>query len=156
MAEYLSLVMRSAAHSGVAGFIVQFRRCHRDIPLFARLAQAFSYALLMVLPRDCLGQFSDQCDYQSARNLLGKFGLEGHAHTIKMRDLSGGQKARVVFCELSLQAPHVRKRLLRDDVMVAWRDKRTFYFPKEECSKMRCSSEVVSYAPLTHFPSSQI
>ncbi|CAM9755499.1 unnamed protein product [Discosporangium mesarthrocarpum] len=24
-----------------------------------------------------------------------------------MRDLSGGQKARVVFCELSLQAPHV-------------------------------------------------
>lgn len=54
-----------------------------------------------------LFQFSDQCDYQQARNLLGKFGLEGHAHTIKMRDLSGGQKARVVFCELSLQAPHV-------------------------------------------------
>lgn len=52
-------------------------------------------------------QFSDQCDYQQARNLLGRFGLEGHAHTIKMRDLSGGQKARVVFCELSLQAPHV-------------------------------------------------
>lgn len=52
-------------------------------------------------------KFSDQCDYQSARNLLGRFGLEGHAHTIKMRDLSGGQKARVVFCELSLQAPHV-------------------------------------------------
>lgn len=52
-------------------------------------------------------KFSDQCDYQQARNLLGKFGLEGHAHTIKMRDLSGGQKARVVFCELSLQAPHV-------------------------------------------------
>ena len=55
-----------------------------------------------------LVQFSDQCDYQQARNLLGRFGLEGHAHTIKMRDLSGGQKARVVFCELSLQAPHVR------------------------------------------------
>ena len=57
-----------------------------------------------------LFQFSDQCDYQQARNLLGKFGLEGHAHTIKMRDLSGGQKARVVFCELSLQAPHVSER----------------------------------------------
>ena len=55
-------------------------------------------------------QFSDQCDYQQARNLLGRFGLEGHAHTIKMRDLSGGQKARVVFCELSLQAPHVRAK----------------------------------------------
>ncbi|CAM9723569.1 unnamed protein product [Chrysoparadoxa australica] len=52
-------------------------------------------------------QFPDKCDYQSARNLLGKFGLEGHAHTIKMRDLSGGQKARVVFCDLQLQAPHL-------------------------------------------------
>lgn len=45
--------------------------------------------------------------YQSARNLLGKFGLEGHAHTIPIRDLSGGQKARVVFAELSLMAPHL-------------------------------------------------
>jgi ATP-binding cassette, subfamily F, member 1 len=45
--------------------------------------------------------------YQSARNLLGKFGLEGHAHTIPIRDLSGGQKARVVFTELSLMAPHI-------------------------------------------------
>jgi ATP-binding cassette subfamily F protein 1 len=46
-------------------------------------------------------------DYQSARNLLGKFGLEGHAHEIAMRDLSGGQKARVTFCELTLAKPHV-------------------------------------------------
>jgi ATP-binding cassette subfamily F protein 1 len=52
-------------------------------------------------------KFPDKCDYQSARNLLGKFGLEGHAHTIKNRDLSGGQKARVVFCELQLLAPHI-------------------------------------------------
>ena len=29
--------------------------------------------------------------YQSCRNLLGKFGLEGHAHTISIRDLSGGK-----------------------------------------------------------------
>jgi len=42
-----------------------------------------------------------------ARNLLGKFGLEGHAHEIAMRDLSGGQKARVTFCELTLSRPHV-------------------------------------------------
>lgn len=35
--------------------------------------------------------------YQEVRNKLGKFGLEGHAHTILMKDLSGGQKARVVF-----------------------------------------------------------
>jgi ATP-binding cassette subfamily F protein 1 len=45
--------------------------------------------------------------YQSCRNLLGKYGLEGHAHTIPIRDLSGGQKARVVFAELSLMAPHL-------------------------------------------------
>jgi ATP-binding cassette, subfamily F, member 1 len=32
---------------------------------------------------------------------------QGHAHTIKIRDLSGGQKARVVFVELSLMAPHM-------------------------------------------------
>ncbi len=35
-------------------------------------------------------------DYQSIRNRLGKYGLEGHAHEVVMRDLSGGQKARVV------------------------------------------------------------
>jgi ATP-binding cassette, subfamily F, member 1 len=46
-------------------------------------------------------------DYQSIRNRLGKYGLEGHAHEVTMRDLSGGQKARVVFVELSLQQPHI-------------------------------------------------
>ena len=46
-------------------------------------------------------------DYQSVRNRLGRYGLEGHAHEVTMRDLSGGQKARVVFVELSLQEPHV-------------------------------------------------
>eukprot|EP01039_Chlorochromonas_danica_P004459 gene4459-4884_t len=45
--------------------------------------------------------------YQSVRNKLGKYGLEGHAHTIPIRDLSGGQKARVVFVELSLMNPHI-------------------------------------------------
>jgi ATP-binding cassette subfamily F protein 1 len=51
-------------------------------------------------------QFEDE-DYQSVRNRLGKYGLEGHAHEVAMRDLSGGQKARVVFVELSLQKPHI-------------------------------------------------
>ena len=32
--------------------------------------------------------FSDQT-YQDCRNMLGKYGLEGHAHTIPIRDLSG-------------------------------------------------------------------
>jgi len=51
-------------------------------------------------------QFQEE-DYQSIRNRLGKYGLEGHAHEVVMRDLSGGQKARVVFVELSLQRPHI-------------------------------------------------
>lgn len=41
------------------------------------------------------------------RNLLGKVGLEGHAHEIKNRLLSGGQKARVVIAELVLMRPHI-------------------------------------------------
>jgi ATP-binding cassette subfamily F protein 1 len=32
---------------------------------------------------------------------------QGHAHEIPLRDLSGGQKARVVFVQLSLMAPHI-------------------------------------------------
>ena len=33
--------------------------------------------------------------------------VKGHAHEIAMRDLSGGQKARVTFCDLTLSRPHV-------------------------------------------------
>ncbi|XP_014206970.1 ATP-binding cassette sub-family F member 1 [Copidosoma floridanum] len=45
--------------------------------------------------------------YEKARKQLGTFGLSGHAHTIKMKDLSGGQKARVAMAELCLNAPDV-------------------------------------------------
>jgi ATP-binding cassette subfamily F protein 1 len=45
--------------------------------------------------------------YEKARKQLGTFGLAGHAHTIKMKDLSGGQKARVALAELCLNAPDV-------------------------------------------------
>lgn len=45
--------------------------------------------------------------YGDARALLGRFGLEGHAHEIESRNLSGGQKARVVFASLCLEAPHI-------------------------------------------------
>ena len=38
---------------------------------------------------------------------MGKFGLEGHAHTIVNADLSGGQKSRVAFAELSKRAPDI-------------------------------------------------
>jgi len=58
-------------------------------------------------PIEYLRDMFQKEDYQSIRNRLGKYGLEGHAHTVTMRDLSGGQKARVVFVELSLQEPHV-------------------------------------------------
>uniref|UniRef100_A0A8C1KAI6 ATP-binding cassette, sub-family F (GCN20), member 1 n=1 Tax=Cyprinus carpio TaxID=7962 RepID=A0A8C1KAI6_CYPCA len=45
--------------------------------------------------------------YQDARKCLGRFGLESHAHTILISKLSGGQKARVVFAELSCRQPDV-------------------------------------------------
>lgn len=46
-------------------------------------------------------------DYQDARKTLGRFGLASHAHTIKNRDLSGGQKARVALADLSCRQPDV-------------------------------------------------
>ncbi|XP_068726793.1 ATP-binding cassette sub-family F member 1-like [Montipora capricornis] len=46
-------------------------------------------------------------DYQTARKHLGRFGLVSHAHTIKTRDLSGGQKSRVAFADLALSNPDV-------------------------------------------------
>jgi len=58
-------------------------------------------------PVEHLRERFQQEDYQSIRNRLGRYGLEGHAHEVTMRDLSGGQKARVVFVELSLLQPHV-------------------------------------------------
>uniref|UniRef100_A0A3Q3WLJ8 ATP-binding cassette sub-family F member 1 n=1 Tax=Mola mola TaxID=94237 RepID=A0A3Q3WLJ8_MOLML len=45
--------------------------------------------------------------YQDSRRCLGRFGLESHAHTIQISKLSGGQKARVVFAELSCHQPDV-------------------------------------------------
>ncbi|OAF68506.1 hypothetical protein A3Q56_03762 [Intoshia linei] len=38
--------------------------------------------------------------YQNSRKQLGHFGLESSAHTIPIRDLSGGQKSRVAFADL--------------------------------------------------------
>lgn len=46
-------------------------------------------------------------NYQDARKTLGKFGLPGYAHTIAIRDLSGGQKSRVAFADLACSAPDV-------------------------------------------------
>eukprot|EP00750_Incisomonas_marina_P001864 INCI11732.2.p1 GENE.INCI11732.2~~INCI11732.2.p1 ORF type:complete len:1192 (+),score=391.74 INCI11732.2:267-3842(+) len=73
-----------------------------------RYSQHFMEHLPMLSsPVDYLrNKFGDQ-SYQEIRNLLGNVGLEGHAHTIKNKDLSGGQKARVVFAELMLARPHI-------------------------------------------------
>ena len=48
-----------------------------------------------------------------ARKTLGQFGLDGPRHLISIRELSGGQKARVVFALLSQQKAHV---LILDEV----------------------------------------
>jgi len=59
-----------------------------------------------VAPVDYLsGKFG--IDYQAARKNLGMVGLQAHAHTIKIKDLSGGQKSRVALAELSLGAPDI-------------------------------------------------
>ena len=39
--------------------------------------------------------------------MLGRFGLASHGHTIKIRDLSGGQKARVALADLRSRQPDV-------------------------------------------------
>lgn len=44
---------------------------------------------------------------EKARKSLGSFGLQSHAHMVMMKDLSGGQKARVALAELTLSAPDV-------------------------------------------------
>merc|ERR1719414_2337950 len=44
---------------------------------------------------------------EKARKALGSFGLQSHAHTVMMKDLSGGQKSRVALAELTLSAPDV-------------------------------------------------
>jgi ATPase subunit of ABC transporter with duplicated ATPase domains len=44
---------------------------------------------------------------QQARRALGMCGLAGERHLCRMEQLSGGQKARVVFASLALLRPHV-------------------------------------------------
>lgn len=47
------------------------------------------------------------CKTEEARKFLGKFGLDSARHVMPVRDLSGGQKARVVFASLALKKPHL-------------------------------------------------
>lgn len=45
--------------------------------------------------------------YQDSRKRLGMFGLPSHAHTIKIRDLSGGQKSRCALVDMAAAKPDV-------------------------------------------------
>ena len=45
--------------------------------------------------------------FQRARKELGTVGLAGHAHTVKIKDLSGGQKSRVALAQLVLGEPDI-------------------------------------------------
>jgi len=51
--------------------------------------------------------------YQQVRQELGEKGLPSSAHDLKIKDLSGGQKARVAFAAISTVRPHAPQRLLR-------------------------------------------
>ncbi|EDV27423.1 uncharacterized protein TRIADDRAFT_20563, partial [Trichoplax adhaerens] len=57
-------------------------------------------------PVEYLNRLFDM-NYQHSRQLLARYGLASHAHTIKIGDLSGGQKARVVFAELNKRQPDI-------------------------------------------------
>lgn len=65
---------------------------------------------------------NNNLSFLQARKELGSFGLPGYAHEIKMKDLSGGQKARVALAELKLNAPDV---LIL--VSVNWKDSTQIY-----------------------------
>eukprot|EP00946_MAST-07B_sp_MAST-7B-sp1_P001875 g1875.t1 len=58
-------------------------------------------------PVQFLQSVEPEMPYQKIRNHLGRFGLGGHAHEIKISQCSGGQKARVVLASLALEAPHI-------------------------------------------------
>ena len=44
---------------------------------------------------------------QTVRKFLGKIGLEGQLHNNLIKELSGGQKARVAFVALLFKQPHI-------------------------------------------------
>jgi ATP-binding cassette subfamily F protein 2 len=41
------------------------------------------------------------------RQAVGRFGLTGNSQLCPIRNLSDGQRARIVFCELALSKPHI-------------------------------------------------
>lgn len=54
-----------------------------------------------------LKQFPDFKDRDGMRKVIGRYGLTGKAQTSPMKQLSDGQKCRVVFAWLAWQSPHM-------------------------------------------------
>lgn len=58
-------------------------------------------------PVECIIDANKNWGKFDARKALGTIGLHGKLHNAAIRTLSGGQKARVAFCVLFAQSPHV-------------------------------------------------
>jgi ATP-binding cassette subfamily F protein 1 len=74
----------------------------------AKYSQHFVDQLIMTMtPIAYINSKFKHLKTQEVRNALGMFGLHGKTHEKPIELLSGGQKSRVCFCELSLTFPHV-------------------------------------------------
>lgn len=58
-------------------------------------------------PIECILQANVEMQEFDARKALGSIGLAGNLHNSLINSLSGGQKARVAFCVVFAQNPHV-------------------------------------------------
>jgi ATPase subunit of ABC transporter with duplicated ATPase domains len=75
--------------------------------------QHFYHSLPEILtPLEFLGSIAPSVPAGTLRQILGASGLEGVAHTQRIQTLSGGQKARVYFGSIAVQAPDI---LLMDE-----------------------------------------
>jgi ATP-binding cassette subfamily F protein 2 len=54
-----------------------------------------------------LKSFPDEVEAEKMRRIIGRFGITGKAQTCPMRQLSDGQKSRVVFAYLAWNEPHL-------------------------------------------------
>lgn len=70
---------------------------------------------MMDLENDAVNHFrrlDDEMSIEECRKHLGRFGLQGELATKPIKFLSGGQKSRVAFAEISWRKPHI---LLMDE-----------------------------------------
>ena len=84
----------------------EMRRNHRLRTAYYSQHSAESLPLEKSPVEHLTSMFKD-VDVQFARKLLGSCGLSGHAHTIPIKDLSGGQKARVALGQLICSHPDI-------------------------------------------------